>query len=357
MSYRSKTIKFISIEEFNKHLAFCKKNRVVIYEPYQKGQYCNTANIEIDIVNIRLTYKVGSKYTTYQTRLDGGDSPEKITGLLAYQTLCKYYKIPNMKEFSYFHRKEHKVNNKSQISWVLQASSPLLWSNVEKSGKLYYNCIEYDMTSAYGWALTQPIPDTTKEPSFNRIVKEGEIGFRLDGSITFNGSASIIFPLMESPFIRFVQKWFGIKKYGDKDQKTKAKQMLNFCVGYMQRTNPFIRNTIVNRCTMKMEKLIDENTLYCNTDCIVSLVPRDDIELGSDIGQFHIEHEGTFAYEGFNYQWNYELPTYRGIPKNWFTNFEKKHKRKWTILDDPIPCVSDNSEYYFDTKKLQIRRK
>lgn len=161
---------------------------------------------------------------------------------------------------------------------------------------------------------------------------------------------------MESPFKRFVNKWFGIKRYGTPEEKIKAKQMLNFCVGYMQRTNPFIRNTIVERCNLKMEDLIDDNTLYCNTDCIVSLVPRTDIELGGGLGEFHIEHEGTFAYNGFNYQWNYELPTYRGIPKNWFIEFEKKHKRKWTILDDSIPCGND-SEYYFDVKKLQIRRK
>ena len=354
--FKCKNIKFITIEEFNKHLAFCKKNRVVVFEPHQQGQYCNIANIEIDIVNIKLTYKLGSKVTTYQTRIDGGEQPNKITGLLAYQTLCKYYKIPNMKAFDYFRREEHLVNGKSQISWILQASSPLLWCNVEKSGKLYHNCIEYDMTSAYGWALTQPLPDTQKEPSFNRIVKEGEIGFRLDGTITFKGSASIIFPLMESPFKRFVNKWFGIKRYGTSEDKIKAKQMLNFCVGYMQRTNPFIRNTIVERCNMKMEELIDDNTLYCNTDCIVSLTPRNDLELGGGLGQFHIEHEGTFAYNGFNYQWNYELPTYRGIPKNWFINFKKKHKRDWTILDDPIPCEND-SEYYFDVKKLQIRRK
>ena len=354
--FKCKNIKFITIEEFNKHLAFCKKNRVVVFEPHKQGQYCNIANIEIDVVNIKLTYKLGSKVTTYQTRIDGGEQPNKITGLLAYQTLCKYYKIPNMKDFKCFRREEHKVNGKSQISWILQASSPLLWSNVEKSGKLYENCIEYDMTSAYGWALTQPLPDTNKKPSFNRIVKEGEIGFRLDGTITFNGSASIIFPLMDSPFSRFVNKWFGIKRYGNDEEKKKAKQMLNFCVGYMQRTNPFLRNTIVERCNMKMEELIDENTLYCNTDCIVSLKPRYDLELGGGLGQFHIEHEGTFAYSGFNYQWNYELPTYRGIPKNWFIEYEKKHKKKWTILDDPIPCEKD-SEYYFDYKKLQIRSK
>lgn len=350
-----RNIKFISIEEFNKHLAFVKKNRVIVYEPHQHGQYCNIANLEVDVVNIKLTYKVGPKVVTYQTRLDGAKSPEKITGLIAYQTICKYYKIPNMKDSKYFKRTERKVNNRTQISWDIQAASPFLWFNEKKNGKLYYNCIEYDMTSAYAWALTLPIPDTSKEPSFHRAVKEGEIGFRMNGTITFEGSASIIFPLMDSPFLRFVNKWFGIKRYGNEEEKIKAKQMLTFCVGYMQRTNPFIRNTIVERCNILMRSLIDKNTLYCNTDCIVSQVERKDLKIGSSFGEFHIEHQGVFAYDGFNYQWNYELPKYRGIPKNWFKAFEKKNGRRWTILDDPIPHEAD-SEFYFDEKKLQIRR-
>lgn len=351
-----KNIKFVSIEEFNKHLAFVKKNRAVVFGPHIRGQQCNIANIEIEVVNIKLTYKVGPQVTTYQTRLDGAENPIKITGLIAYQTICKYYKIPNMKEYEYFHKKVREVNNKTQISWVVQASTPLLWFNPQKSGKIYNNCVEYDMTSAYAWALTQQIPDTKQEPSFNRIVKNGEIGFRLDGTITFQGHATIIFPLMDSPFLKFVNKWFGIKRYGNEEEKAKAKQMLNFCVGYMQRTNPFIRNTVVERCNMLMKSLIDEHTLYCNTDCLVSEVERNDLEIGCSFGQFHIAHKGKFAFDGFNYQWNDELPKYRGVPKKWFENFEKKHKRKWTILDDPIPHETD-SEFYFDEKKLQIRRK
>lgn len=355
--YRGKNIKFITIDEFNEHLAYCKRNRKIIFEPRKKAEHALIANLVIDIVNIYLTYRRADKTVTYSTRLDGGEAVNKITGLLAYQTLCKYYKIPNLKDNKYYHRKEKKVNNRSQISWIVQAASPLLWSNTEKSGKLYENCIEYDMISAYAWALSQPLPDTSKKPKFYADVQPGEIGFFLDGTITFTEHAPIVFPLMESPFTRFVQKWFGIKKYGNEEEKKKAKQMLNFCVGYMQRTNPFLRNTVVNRCNIKMESLIDEETtLYCNTDCLVSIVKRDDLDVGSSVGQFHIEHQGTFAYKGLNYQWNYEYPKYRGVPKKWFENFENKHKRKWTILDDPVPH-EDDSEFYFDEKQLQIRRR
>lgn len=355
--YKSKNVKFITIEEFNRHLAYCKKYKEIVFEPRVIGSACYIANIVIDIVKIYLTYRKGDKTITYSTRLDGEDPSTKITGLLAYQTICKYYKVPNMETFEWMEKNSIQIGEKSQIMWVIASAVPLLYSNVEKSCKEYDNCYGYDMTSAYGWALMQPIPDTTKPPRFNSEVKEGEIGFCMDGSTEYEGGyGNIIFPLMESPFKRFVNKWFGIKKYGTKEESIKAKQMLNYAVGYMQRTNPFIRNTIVNRCNDKIKMYMDENTLYCNTDSIVSLVPRKDLPLGDRIGEFHLEHQGTFAYTGFNYQWNHEVPTYRGIAKKWFEGFEKKHKRKWNILKDELPTFED-SEYYFDMEKLQIRRK
>lgn len=355
--FKSKNVKFINIEEFNKHLAFVKKYRGVVFEPRQSHDKYFRANIVIDVVNIYLTYRKDDKTVTYSTRLDGEDPSTKITGLLAYQTLCKYYKVPKMDTFEWMKKNYTQSGEKTKISWVVCSAIPLLYANPEKSGKEYDHCYGYDMTSAYGWAMLQPIPDTAKPPKFYTKVGKDEIGFNLDGTTEYEGGyANIVFPLMDSPFKRFVEKWFGIKKYGSPEQSAKAKQMINYAVGYMQRTNPFIRNTIVNRCNDKIHMYMDENTLYCNTDSIVSLTPRKDLPLGDKIGEFHLEHEGSFAYAGMNYQWNKSLPTYRGVAKKWFEGFEKKHKRKWSILTDEIPTF-DDGEYYFDKNKLQIRRK
>lgn len=353
--YRSKNVKFITIEEFNKHLAYVKKFRNVVFKKREIPGDPMEANVIIDIVNIFLTYRVAGKTTTYSTRLDGDDATTKITGLLAYQTICKYYKVPNMSQIKWMEKSSHQIGEKNQIQWVILSASPLLYYNVKYSGQEIENCYSYDMTSAYGWALTQPIPDTSVTPRFYDNVKEGEIGFLADGSITFDGRANIIFPLIESPFKKFVNKWFGIKKYGEPREAIKAKQMLNYAVGYMQRTNPFIRNTIVGRCSMRIMSFMDDDTLYCNTDSIVSKKPRNDLPLGEGIGEFHVEHQGQFRYVGFNYQWNGEVPTYRGVAKKWFEGFEKKHKRKWNILKDEIPTF-DYGEYYFDKEKLKIRR-
>ena len=48
---------------------------------------------------------------------------------------------------------------------------------------------------------------------------------------------------------------------------------------------------------------MDENTLFSNTDSIVSLVPRSDLKISDNIGDFKIEHQGDFIYlDAYHYQ-------------------------------------------------------
>lgn len=48
---------------------------------------------------------------------------------------------------------------------------------------------------------------------------------------------------------------------------------------------------------------MDENTLFSNTDSIVSLVPRPDLKISDNIGDFKIEHQGDFIYlDAYHYQ-------------------------------------------------------
>ena len=43
--YKSKEVKFITIEEFNKHLAYVKKYRDIVYEPRKQGEKYLVANL------------------------------------------------------------------------------------------------------------------------------------------------------------------------------------------------------------------------------------------------------------------------------------------------------------------------
>ena len=175
-----------------------------------------------------------------------------------------------------------------------------LWKNEKYEGTRNY-AIGYDLNSSYSFAMLKDMPDTSKKPKTG-FIKKGEIGFDFEGKPIFEGWSLWVFPLMESPFKKFVNRWYEEKKNAKtKQQKAKAKGMLNYSVGYLQRVNPFLRSTIIYYANKMIKDLVDENTLYCNTDSLVSLVPRNDLNIGTNIGEFKVEHEGQFAFRGFNY--------------------------------------------------------
>ena len=76
-------------------------------------------------------------------------------------------------------------------------------------------------------------------------------------------------------------------------EQEKMKQILNYSIGYIRRKNPFVHSCILSRARYYIEDLIDENTLYSNTDSIVSLGRRVDLDkkLGHNIGDFKIKRK------------------------------------------------------------------
>jgi hypothetical protein len=121
------------------------------------------------------------------------------------------------------------------------------------------------------------------------------------------------------------------------------KDYLNIPTGCIQRHNIFLRNAIIHYSNEYIKKYIDENTIYCNVDCIVSLVPRPDIPTGDCIGSFKNEHNNEafkFIDTGM-YQWNDECH-YKGIPSNTIIDIE--HTENWFVT-----CLS-NRLYDYDEK-------
>jgi len=356
---------YVNFDKFYKLFKWCKKNRIIVLGPRdKKSRNRMFANLEINAINVKLTFRRNDKTTTYCSRLDGGDIKQHISGMRAYTTMCQNilpWHIPNLKHNSLY---EYHKNKKGQIEWVVEPTHQLMYFNKQLNNNRYSNCYGYDLNSAFTYAMMQPIPNTEVEPELYRTTKEGEIGFLLDGSVIFKKGyfANFIFPAMESPFINFAEKYYAKKRYAKTEEdKEKFKQTLNYCIGYMHRTNPFIRNCIVARSNEKIQDLMDENTLYCNTDSIVSRVKRPDLEknLGKGLGQWKIEHQGDFAFKDFSYQWNDAIPIYRGVSKKWFENFEKANGRFWDLLIDPLPTAVYNgyawNEEKFDFDKIEWR--
>lgn len=319
---------YISVDEMNEHLNYIKKNKYSIFKNVEYNGFAKYAFINETMTEFKLTYKdfKTNKTATYiclKTTID--PSKKVITGADAFIVLSHYYKIP--------------------ICPAPFSVSAILYKNNKYEGKRI-DAISYDLNSAFPFAMLKDMPDTSVPPK-QKIIEEGEIGFGLDGELLDIGDYSLfVFKLIESPFKKFVEVWYNKKKNAiTKEEKSKAKSILNYSVGFLQRKNPYLRAAIIGYSNKLIEDLIDENTVYCNTDSIICLKERDDLKLGNEIGEWKVEHKGKFAFIGFNYQWNNDIPSYRGQPKEWFPE-------GWDILKDQLPL--SNNIYKFDEKEIKI---
>ena len=192
-------------------------------------------------------------------------------------------------------------------------------------------------------------------------VNKNEVGFVLDDTLSIVNSgymADIKFKLIDTPkkLKDFLIRWYNRKKNSTGNEKLEAKAMLNLPIGYCQRYNPFLRSYVVNTCNKVIKDLIDENTLFWNTDAIFSKVRRPELEIGNEIGQFKEIKCNKLVYVGNVYQINDEDPTYRGISKTWFKSFEKEYGRKYDLLKDYDKTIS-RINYYdlnWETLKLEV---
>lgn len=229
--------------------------------------------------------------------------------------------------------------SKSRIFWAFTTASGYFYTDDRKASK-WLKCWSYDVNSAFSYAMLQPMPDTHAKPIYNDVVQKGEIGFNKDGSVSIEEGAvcDIIFPLMESPFKPFVYEYYNKKCMETNELKRLIwKLYLNIPTGCVQRHNIFLRNAIIYYSNQYIKQFIDENTVYCNVDCIISTVPRTDLPLGNEIGQFKNEHiKDNFKYRQAGiYQWNDECH-YKGIkgycitdidkPDGWFEELKKHYK-------------------------------
>ena len=321
----------VTVSEMNEHLDYVRKNFYKIIEGKRNPDVplLRCAYVEDKLVNFELTYRKGSHAATYICRKDSQEETQKIDGMEAFRILNLYYKVPHMPE-KYCGRADEGA----------LSASPLVWYNPKHEGTWNY-AYAYDMNSAYSYAMLQNMPDTSQPIKAKKIMPGKEIGFRevINDKTNnmmlipvYSGFSLYVFPLMESPFKKFVEKWYSEKKNAPKGSfaREKAKNVLNYSVGYLQRVNPFLRAAIVGYCNNLMTSLIDKNTtLMCNTDSIISLKPLP-LKIGDEVGEWKLEKEGEFAFKGSNYQWKDGETCFRGIPKSWF-------KPDFDITKDELP--------------------
>ena len=319
--------------------------------------------IELKDTKIEITtryYEYGVP-TTYIFDLNNEDIFVR-SGLDYFKEFSRAYKVPKADKYNIerLNRYKNTENNKYVCS-----ASPILDYNRKYEKQLLENCYEYDLNSAYANTLLRKIPDLenpviAKWPDQIKVNKN-EVGFILDDTLSIVNSgymADIKFKLIDTPkkLKDFLIRWYNRKKNSTGNEKLEAKAMLNLPIGYCQRYNPFLRSYVVNTCNKVIKDIIDENTLFWNTDAIFSKVRRPELEIGNEIGQFKEIKCDKLVYVGNVYQINDEDPTYRGISKTWFKSFEKEYGRKYDLLKDYDKTIS-RINYYdlnWETLKLEV---
>lgn len=332
--FSKKRVRYVDFETINKHLKYCEDYRKIHYRPKSDLEnFKLDAFIEDKLRYFELSYKYAGEACTYIFDKANGDTDDhqQINGLQAYSVLCRYAKVNKV------------ISDKEDAPF---SAKGILWKNKKYEGKRV-DAICYDINSAYSYAMIQPMPDTSIPPK-QKYIEDGEIGFYPSGDRQTSGYSMYVFKLIESPFKRFVEVYYKKKiSAKTKAEKRRAKEYLNFSVGFLQHRDPYTRAQIVGLANDRILSLIDENTLYCNTDSIVCLKERDDLELGNEIGQWKIEHRDKFAFVGFNYQWGLDIPSVRGKSK---TDFYKG----WDILKDELPDCGN--KFRFNPIKGVIER-
>lgn len=371
-----KEIYIDDVEQFNKILESCKY-KYEVESP--QDVYKSSFYIDFQVIQFKLYVKYNTTLPQcYIFRMDGSKSSEfKESGKKAFSQLQKmsnnFIVDYGTNEYKGILWDEWNAIKGKPI-WNCGYRKAILYFNKKFNNTRTPNCICYDINSAREYAMCKDMPDVSKPFRHekvwdyeNSLVKEDEIGFKTkDDELVLVESgkhAEYIFKRVKSPFIKFVNHYFELKKEATinfKNAKTEEekekyltikrinKNYMNYAVGYILRKNPFIYSAILSYENEYTRSFMDENTMYSNTDSIASCVHRKDIEklLGNNLGQFKIEHEGNLAILNGSYQWNNDKPSYRGISKQWF-------KEDFDLLKDEIPN-NDENKYRFNREELRI---
>ena len=335
-------------DEFQAILDKVKEQCVNIYfRKREKGEeICQNAFICEKDSKIEVTFKPGLKAVTYRFDRDG-KYLVKMMPKDAVRAMSKSYKIQRVEDIM-------GISVKS-----IESAKPILYKNPNYDGKAV-KAWEYDLVEAYAQMLVLPLPDLyTAE--YDAKIKENQIGFYAVGdelkcSFEVGKECQYVFDLMPSPYVRWVKRVHKqISKAKTREERLELKSKYRFAIGDLQNLNPFWRCTIVDRCNQLIEKYKDENTIYCNTDSLVSTVRRIDIEEDFEFDWKLKRQNQTFKWQKDkkNYQWNLELPKYKGNKKRYIEYYNMTHDERWVILKDEVPETRER-RYTIDRRTLKL---
>lgn len=219
----------------------------------------------------------------------------------------------------------------------------------------WIKCYSYDINSCFLSFLDYPLPDNKIKREWS-IVENGEIGF--------NEQFGYLVIVKKGKLARWVfdkRRYKSLSKYAHamyhkkqkattEEEKAYWKDCMVKSIGYLKYVNVFLRSAILNYAKARILNAMDEDTVYCNTDSIISLKPRTDLDIGEGLGQFkeeHIDKYYIFRSIGINV-WLGEGVKYRGQKKNEIFEDETHY---WTYTCDTVIYNIKKNQMVFTGKK------
>lgn len=384
MKYFNKIVNVNSLDEFNHYCDIASKYYDLVYEKYENQEIAGMAYFEDGVSSFKLTFKdyiknkkgkLISKKITYVF-----DKYGKVLGTMtvpqAMSKLSKAYKVQRVEDIIGISPEKGIGMDGKPIGfrYNIGSASPFRYANFEKYGGKATVAYEYDMSQAYGQMLKMPLPDITTCKK-DAILKEGQIGFFIIGTTTTGNElymtenegtlCDYVFDKMDSPYTEFVDKIIAkirheknkLANCTNNEEETRIRESINdlknvfrYSVGQLQNINPFWRCAIVTRCTKVIKSLMDENTIYSNTDSIISATRRNDIEALKDY-TFVLKHDGCLfrlAKDTMTYQWDEEVPTINGPVKLKIEYYNMTHDTPWILNINDLP--EDTGSLYIAEK-------
>lgn len=234
---------------------------------------------------------------------------------------------------------------------IIGSATPYHFADFGRIGGHTVKAYEYDMQSAYLQVLAAVRLPILKTLKFNAIVGDNQVGFRsyfkfgkykvLKFTYTKGEQCEFVFDLTQNaPYKTWaLKKMQEIQECEDPNLKASLKDIPRFAVGQLQNRNPFRRCIVVETCNKIILGLEDENTIYSNTDSIVSLVERKDLEENKD-WKFKCKRKNedfTLSPTSMLYQWNDEPPVVGGFAKFFIEYYNFTNEQKWRLNIDSIP--------------------
>lgn len=364
-----------SKEEFEKQLKIVNNcGFEFIFAKYKNQPIVNRCYVDISETKCKLTYKLIKK-RTFVFDLDGNQLSEQ-TVINACSQLAKAHKYEDVEEvLGIKYDKKKAVDGKPKgYRESIGSATPFKYYN-----KNYYNkdvkAYEYDLSSAYLQVLAKLRLPKLNTLRCNTFIGPNQVGFfqvnatrtgnKLGFSYKQGTYAQWVFDLTDdAPYAAWATKTLAKLSTMSKGiEKDKIKNVPRYAVGQMQNHNPFIRCLVVDTCTKLIKSLMDENTIYSNTDSIVSLTQRPDIENYTDY-KFHTDskHYNARFYmiqdgDSIIYQWNDEIPKASGLKKRYIERYNREHADNFILGTNEMPAKTNKTLYEvaFENNKLVLK--